>query len=45
MGRFEKLIVNETPIPLGFAVAEMEPLTFPRGSLGLLNSVVGRVAV
>lgn len=31
-------------MPLGFATATTEPLTLPRGSLGLLNSVVGRVA-
>jgi len=31
-------------MPLGFAVATTEPLMLPRGSLGLLNSVDGRVA-
>jgi len=44
VGRFEKLTLKETPTPLGLAVAEMEPLMLPRGSSGLKNSLVGRVA-
>lgn len=40
----EKETEKETPMPLGFAVAAIKPLTLPRGSLGLWNSVVGRVA-
>ena len=44
VGRLEKVTWNETPMPLGFAVAETEPLTLPRGSSGLKNSFSGRVA-
>jgi hypothetical protein len=45
VGRFEKLIWKETPIPLGFAVAETIPLMLPRVSSGLKNDFAGRVTV
>ena len=45
VGKFSNFTVNLTPIPLGFAVAEMEPLTLPLGLVGLKNGFSGRVAV
>ena len=41
-GKFESETENMTPIPLGAAVPETDPLTF--GLLGLKNSISGRVA-
>lgn len=45
VGRFSNLTTNFTPIPLGLAVAEIEPLTLPLGFVGLKNGFSGRVAV
>ncbi len=45
VGKLLKSTVNATPMPLLLAVADTEPLILPRGSAGLKNCPVGRVAV